>query len=150
MNVPTRLRHNGQSIRTVLLQMTLAVAMIFAATAVAAPAQAAKDAKTAPTAGTEAAVGAAAAPAAAPAGAKVLGSDSVIGPAASYSYNVYYYAPNYVEAYYTVYSGSVSFGVHCAGWGWVNGPYVGVGSWFSWVDCGSYGPATAFRFQTIG
>ncbi|MFI7434846.1 hypothetical protein [Micromonospora haikouensis] len=148
MNVPTKLRRDGQSIRTLLLQLTLAVAMIFAATAVAAPAQAGP--KTAPTAGTEAAVGAAAAPTAVPSGAKVLGKDSVFGPAASYSYNVYYYAPNYVEAYYTVYSGAVSFGVYCSGWGWVDGPYVGVGSWFSWVDCGAYGPATAFRFQTIG
>ncbi|WFE60141.1 hypothetical protein [Micromonospora sp. WMMD712] len=148
MNVPTKLRRDGQSIRTLLLQLTLAVAMVFAATAVAAPAQAAP--KPAPTGGTQAAIGSAAAPTATPTGAKVLGKDSVFGPTASYSYSVYYYAPNRVDAYYTVYSGSVSFGVYCAGLGWYNLAYVGVGSWYSWIDCGAYGPATAFRFLTIG
>jgi hypothetical protein len=143
MNVSASSGQKTKGLRALLLQGTLAVAMIFAATAVASPAQAAESTqKVAPATGSQAGV---LAPSVAPAGAKVLGTDAVVKPNWAFSYTVYYTPPNFVEAYVTVTSGYVNFGVFCAGWGWVDVGWVGVGSWYLWVNCGSY-TATQFRF----
>ncbi|WP_329100748.1 hypothetical protein OG792_19110 [Micromonospora sp. NBC_01699] len=146
MNVSATSGQKGRGFRTLLLQGTLAVAMLFAAAMIASPAQAGVDGthKVAPTSGTQAGV---AAPAATPNGATVLGKDSVVKPNWAYSYTLYYTPPNFVEAYITVTSGYVLFGVFCDGYGWVYVGWLPVGSWYAWVNCGSY---TATQYQFIG
>lgn len=146
MNAQTSSGQKGRGIRTLLSQLTLAVALAFAVTAVGAPAQAAPAGNaTAPSSSTVKSTGTVPT---AHAGVQTT-TDRVVKPDAAFSYTIYYTPPSLVEAYYTVTSGFVSFGVFCSGYGWVQLGYVGVGSWYSWVNCGSYTP-TAWRFLTVG
>src|SRR5262249_49804602 len=72
-----------------------------------------------------------------------------VKPNASFSYRVYCYAWG-CEAYFTVYSGVVRFDTYCNGWGWVYGAWVGRGSWHTVINCGSYRPPRAWRFDYFG
>jgi hypothetical protein len=74
---------------------------------------------------------------------------------ATYVHNtrLYYWG---ADALVTVSSGQVSLGVFCTGYGWYQTQWMGVapdgtpGVWRATVDCGSFIPATQYRYQTQG